>query len=338
MQSQSQASKLGEIRYRLKISAQHTGKQIFFKNEPNQKEIKKILTERLKKYKKDFAILRRQKLLKSPFLEIGSEYAIASLLLKNHYSLDGFASDISFHSLTKTRHFAKIFKLNKVPNLLCADTENLPLKSNSIPFVFAYETLHHFPDLTLPLKEIYRVLSPSGIFFIGSDPIIQSFQIKLWRRPTKLRPWEKILKYLLILPFITHVGASETKFGIIEGGFDLKTWLKSLSKFTRVEAKITLYPFGPSAILKKDSHGWQNLNLLLKLGLFLLGGDFQAICFKKGSSKNTSYKFICPNCQSKNSKEIILEDFYCSRCKNTYLVKNGVPILLTKQVAKHLIA
>ncbi len=330
---QSQASKLGEIRYRQKISAQHTDKQIFFKNEPDQKEIKKILAERLKKYKKDFAILRRQILLKSPFLEIGAEYAIASLLLKNHYSLEGFASDISLHSLTKTRHFAKIFNLHKIPGLLCADAENIPLKSNSIPFIFTYETIHHFPNPTILFKEIYRVLSPGGIFFIGSDPIIPSFQIKIWKRPSKLRWWEKLLKILLILPFISHIGDSEEKYGINEGGFNLKTWLNSLQIFNEIKVKITLYPFGPSTILKKH----QQPNIFYKSYLFLFGGDIQAVCYKKGLMQNSSKVFICPNCRKNKKGEFELSsNLTCTNCTQTYNKFNKIPILLEYKLASNL--
>lgn len=338
MQPQSQANKLGEIRYRKIISEQHTGKRIFFKNEPDQKEIKKILAGRLSEYRKTFSELKRRNILKSPFLEIGAEYAIASLLLKNRYSLDGFASDISLYSLTKTRHFAKIFKLHKIPGLLCSDAENLPLKSNSIPFVFAYETLHHFPNPALPLKEIYRILSPGGIFFIGSDPIIQSFQIKLWRRPTRLRFWEKILKMMLILPFVSHIGKAETEYGIIEGAFNLKTWQNCLNLFDNVEAKITIYPFGPSKKLTNSQYTkWQRLNPLFKLGLFLFGGDIQAICYKKGSPKETTQQLICPKCLSRYSREVLLENLSCSKCKSRYLKKNGITILLQEPIAKHLI-
>lgn len=341
MTIQSLKSKHGEIKYRRLIAKQHAGEHTYFKEELNRTEIKKLLGERLLGAKKTFQDLKKRRLLSSPFLEIGAEYALVSTLLKNKFNLEGFASDISFYSLKKASYFAQVFNFRKLPGLVCADAYALPFRKNSLPFIFTYETLHHFPDPKPVLKEIYRVLSPGGVYFIGSDPVKQSLQIKFWRRPTKLRPWEKLLKALLVLPFISHIGKSETEFGIIEEGFDLNTWQKSLSIFNRVEAKITLYPFGPSFKMNNDHGQWSDINTLAKSYLFLFGGDFQAICFKQSNTKTQilldSNPFACPNCLNNDQSTLVkisARQFKCTQCSETYTKRDNIFILLPKSVKK----
>ena len=334
MQLQTQANKLAEIKYRQKISVQHTGKKVFFKNEPNQKEIQLVLKKRLEQYKDDFKNLnlKESTLIKSPFLEIGAEYAIASSYLRNKYKTNGIACDLSFYSLKKAKYFAKTFKLKKIPTLVCADANCLPFKSNSIPFIFVYESLHHFPHPKPILKEIYRVLAPGGTLFIGSEPIKQGFQIKLWRRPNKLRTWEKALKAVLILPFISHIGKSEVDYGILEEAFPLKTWLKSLSTFDSFEAQIEIPYINLTKKITKDKKSTFPMSLILNL----TGGGIRAICKKaQGKPSNITLKqpvFICPNCL--DSKEIELKNLSCPRCKNTFFKKSGIPILLKGRTAQ----
>lgn len=343
MQLQTQAHKISEVNYRKKISAQHTGKKVFFKDEPDQQQIKEILKKRIGQYKNDFQNLKKNNLIKSPFLEIGAEYALASSYLKSKFKIEGIACDISFHSLKKARHFARIFKLKNNPMLACADADNLPFKSDSFPFIFVYETLHHFPHPSPVLNEAYRVLAPGGVCLVGSDPIKQGLQINLWHRPNKLRIWEKLLKMIFILPFISHIGKTEVEKGILEGAFPLSVWKDSLSIFEKVEATVRAFPWGPEQkIYKNDKNLWTGPNLITKAALLMFGGGLQAVCKKEGKLENKKgdiYSFlICPDCKATNKAENSLEkdgsDFVCPQCKNIYLQKNNVLVLLQKDLEK----
>lgn len=336
MQLQTQANKISEINYRRKISDQHTSDKIHFKQEPNNKEIKKTLSVRLKEYKIDFRDLARSGLLKSPFLEIGAEYSLASSLLKSNFKVDGIACDISFHSLAKAPYFAKTFKLEKVPTLICADANNLPFKSNSLPFIFIYEALHHFPHPKPVLEEIKRVLEPGGILLIGAEPVKQSFQIPLWRRPTKLRNWEKALKAILVLPFISDIGKTEVDSGILEESFTLKTWLKSLSLFDSFEAEVEIPYLNLSQKIASPTDSAFPISLLLKL----TGGGIHAICKKAykpigkmPSAQEGKSIFICPNCKLNLKKEVSIQNYSCPKCGSKYTRKSGVVILLAKKIA-----
>lgn len=339
MQLQTLANKIAEINYRRKISAQHTKAKIHFEEEPNNKEIKKILRKRLTQYKGDFKKLRKSNLLKSPFLEIGAEYCIASTFLKSKYKMDGIASDISFHSLKKAPYFAKTFKLKRVPTLICSDANTLPFKSNSFPFVFIYESLHHFPHPQPVLEEIKRVLAPGGILLMGAEPIKQSFQIPLWRRPTKLRVWEKALKAILVLPFISHIGKTEVDSGILEEAFTLKTWLQSLSIFDSFEAKVDIPIINFSQKISKPTDSAFPLSLLLKL----TGGGIHAVCKKinkpqpKSLSSGLESVFICPNCKLNLKKEVSIHNYNCPKCKSEYQKMAGVIILLPKKIVDHML-
>jgi ubiquinone/menaquinone biosynthesis C-methylase UbiE len=47
--------------------------------------------------------------------------------------------------------------------------ENLPLESDSASVVLAINSLHHWEDVNLGLREVMRVLAPGGRFFIGDE-------------------------------------------------------------------------------------------------------------------------------------------------------------------------
>src|SRR3989344_9246727 len=251
MTFQSTGAKLAEVVFRSQIVNQQLGKDLIFPNEPTVKEFKKLLTFKLKETDKTFKMLQKRNLPLSPYLEIGSEHPLRPALLESKYKAVGFATDISLYSLSKTPQFVRKFNYKKIPKTICCDAYNLPFKSNSFPFVFIYETLHHFPDPKPVLEEIKRVLASGGTLLVGADPICATFQIKLWRRPTKLRVWEKILKFFLILPFISHIGKTEVDHGIIETAFSLKTWQDALSVFDKVEVTMKAFPWGPTESVKK---------------------------------------------------------------------------------------
>lgn len=337
-------AKLGEIKFRAKISDQHLGIANYFANEPQRQEFVKIFSPKLKETEKLFRSLAKKGVPLSPYLEIGSEHALRPSLLENKFNSHGIASDISIYSLAKAKKYAKLFNFKKVPKIVACDAYNLPFKSKSFPLIFIYETLHHFPDPRPVLEEIRRVLAPGGICIIGGDPIKQHLQIKLWRRPNKLRFWEKLLKISLVLPFISQIGKTETQYGIIETSFDLKTWQKALSIFAQVEARLNSYPFGFLQTIKKGPSGsWTLPSIKTRLALAIFGGGLEAICQKVGREPQKSPKsqleelLICPNCLKNYQKEISLSKnnkIYCPNCSYVYQRKNRVLILLEKRLEK----
>ncbi len=338
---QSLNAKKGEVRYRSARVLQLLGETNSINNEPDVYEFRKLLKSKLKITENKFKRFQKKSIHLSPYLEIGSEHGLRAALLDDKFKAKGFAIDISLHSLAKASAFSKFYGYKKAPKTICADAENLPFASESFPFVFVYETLHHFPYLKSPLEEAYRVLSPGGVCFIGSDPVKQTFQFSLWYRPNKLRAWEKVLKALFILPFISHIGKTEVEEGIIEGAFSLKEWEEALSIFDKVEVTLKTFPLGPSqTIIKNDHKKWLTPNLQTRLALFLFGGGLEAICFKKGDIKITDTQInnylICPNCKHTRKIEIRITNYQCPKCRSTFSKKLGVPILIEKKLAEEL--
>lgn len=341
MQTQSTKSKIAEVKYRSQITKQHLGEKEFWKNEPNQKEFDQILNSRLVKYQDIFKYLQKKNSIKSPFLEIGAEYCLASTLLVNKFGAYGIASDISLISLAHARNFAKKFKFKKLPKIICADASNLPFKSGTFPLVFVYESLHHFPDPQPVMSELKRILSPQGILLIGSEPIKQSLQLKLWRRPTKLRFWEKLLKATLVLPFISHIGKTEVEHGILEEAFELKKWLNAFSIFENFEARISLPFVKISQKITKDA---PNPSLIFNLILKFTGGGITAICRKEATGTQTlsaKIEFICPSCKINLHQEIILDissnNYTCQKCHQKFIKRSGILTLLEKSLEKEIL-
>ena len=65
-----------------------------------------------------------------------------------------------------TKHIPKEFNAK----IYIENTENTSITSNSSDIVTAYSFLHHLYELKPTLREAYRILKPSGIFYSGMDP------------------------------------------------------------------------------------------------------------------------------------------------------------------------
>lgn len=342
MQLQSKTIKLAEVGYRAKIAKQHLGKNCIFVNEPTAREFKNILKERLRQSTQTFKMLAKEGVIFSPYLEIGAEYSLRSSLLENKFGAVGFSSDISLPSLARSKEFAKLFNFKKTPKTICADAYNLPFKSNYFPFIFIYETLHHFPDPKPVLLEVKRVLAPGGICLIGAEPIRQSLQIRLWRRPNKLRRWEKALKFLLILPFISHIGKTEVEHGIIEEAFSFKTWQGALSVFDKGEVNIHVFNLSETQCMSPQKN-WLVPTFAVKTLVELFGGGFEAILTKAETSqkypKGIKQSLICPNCLSEKKiqvklKTLKIKGLFCPNCKTNYGYYKNVLVLLKDDLKK----
>lgn len=334
---QTLKSKQGEVNYRSKLVSQYQDKEIIFENEPNRKEIILALKERLKSTKKDLAILKKNHVKFSPYLEIGAEFGHRAAVVEEKYQANGFALDISFESLAQMPFFARELKLKKIPKRICADAYHLPFRNNSFNFIFCYQTLHHFPDPSPIIKEAFRVLAPGGYFFVNEEPISQAFNLKLWRRPTKLRKWEKFLKYIFILPFVSTIGKTETDHHILENTFSLKVWEKSLEPFENVTTWVNSYPFGlESKIPKNTPTNWLKPSILTNAFITFTGGGIKILAQKSHSVSKKPPKKLdnildCPACLKTLTPNLV-----CGKCHTSYPVVNSIKLLLKKKLMKKL--
>lgn len=331
------SAKLGEVEFRKTLVKQHLGEKNLIPGEPGQEEISQILKQRVSLTRKIFQTLKSQDFPLSPFLEIGAEKGQRSMLLVNEFDAEGVACDISLESLESASSFAKILGFRKIPKLVCADAYHLPFKNDSFPFVFCFETLHHFPDPAPIIAEIHRVLTPGGVFYFGEEPVSQTLNLNLWRRGYHLNFLEKILKIIGILPFISRIGKTEVSYGILEEAFSLKTWKLALSIFTFVETVVQPVFFGPKSFFSKNQGNWHDPQFLTFALIALQGGGIEGLCIKKEGRKSYNsieVNLICPDCKKAVVKKG--DDFFCRHCQRRFRSKNGVLMLLPDKLQKKL--
>lgn len=333
VQSQTLDHKKSEVLFRKKLVRQHLGEKSFFPGQPDTNLILKEFKKRLKVTKEDFQDLLAKKVQISPYLEIGAEKCQRAMYLSSTLDAKGFAGDISAESLASADRFIKILGFGSMPIRVCLDAYNLPFRSNSMPLVFFYETLHHFPHPKPVLEEAYRVLKPGGHIFFNEEPVKQLLNLRLFRRDLRLNVLEKILKYTLILPFISTIGKSEVEHGILEEAFTLKVWRESL-RFPEVRATIKPYPIGWEQHLS-------NLDLLSKLLIIVQGGSIKAlIAAKKDPNqiflpRNILEVLRCPDCKIDKSLRILSNKklkLSCASCKRVFKESFGVLNLLPKSL------
>ena len=93
-------------------------------------------------------------------LDVGCGTANNTILFAEVTSVKLAGLDISFGMLEKAHQ-----KTTKTP-LVQSTADSLPYSSESFHFVFMTEVLHHLPDISSAIEEIYRVLEFEGRFCI----------------------------------------------------------------------------------------------------------------------------------------------------------------------------
>lgn len=295
MKYQNDEEKKGEILFRSKLYEQHVLGRNIFEDEFNKDEIAEIIRSRVAKSDSQFSKLKEKGVALSPFLEVGAERCQRSMLLSDKYDSLGFAVDISYDSLRSADYFFKKFKMKRMPIRVCCDAYNLPFRNNSFPFVFCYETLHHFPDPTPIVGEIKRVMS-RGHFFFDEEPVKQILNLKLYKRKNKIysiheRRKNKVVR--VIEHFISTRTCNEEEYGIIENvDISLKHWKRISKMFDHSEVDLVVGPISCKLNYPRFS--------LKRTLANLAGGSITGLCFadKKmsDSSKDVFGLLGCPNC------------------------------------------
>jgi SAM-dependent methyltransferase/uncharacterized protein YbaR (Trm112 family) len=326
------ANKKGEIEFRKKLVSQQVEGHKTFADEYDAKGIENILKTRMKNTLNQMIAIKESGKELSPYLEIGAERCQRSLIMENEMEATGAAADISFDMLKSGDYYKDIFSRNKIPLRICCDANNLPFLSDSIPFIFCYETLHHFPDPSPVVQEIYKALSPGGYFYFSEEPYKKVLHINLLKGKkaysqqslsrNKLR---RIFDY-----FFSESTCNEVEHGVLENhDIPIKIWKQTLSCFD--EHDIDLKPPGlPSSKLFNPQSSY-----LTYLGAYLLGGLISGMCRKHGNNPHNEDSIlnllICPSCKKEGNEVLLTQNkmqFFCEQCSKKYPVMDAVIFLL----------
>ena len=340
MKTQHIKNQLGEIEFRKKLVQQQIAGEKLFVDEYDRDGIIEILKLRMNKTYEQMSSLKQKNIKISPYVEIGAERCQRSLVMENDFESVGFAVDISRDMLESSNFYMKIFKKKKAPVKICADAYSLPFNSNSMPFVFCYETLHHFPDPEPIIREIYRILTPDGFFFFEEEPFKNQFNIGLYKVKNKIYSNGSLTKgkiFKLFDYFLGEKTCNEIDFGIIENDkIPLHYWMSILKKFNKND--VAIKTIIGTYHLKKDI----SINPAKQLAR-LLGGTISGLC-KKGNGKNHfSYEdpelLMCPNCKEGNFdmttlKAKDIDKIECSICHHIYPIFNQIIYFLKQEKLK----
>ncbi len=332
MERQHVANQKGEIEFRRKLRMQQIEGEVIFDDEFDKDATERILKERMDTTLARMTQIKDAGIPLSPYLEIGAERGQRSLIMENDIGGSGAAADISYDMLQSCEHYQKTFGKSKRPARLCCDANNLPFRSNSLPFVFCFEFLHHFPEPGPIVAEIFRVISPGGYFLFEEEPYKNALHWNLYKGKKAYSNHSlnrsKIRKLLDRL-FATAV-CNEVEHGVIEN-HEIPTaqWKDALNPFEKKD--VWLRPFSRSAI---ESELFNPTSYLKYFAAYLIGGTISGLCKKQSgnSDKLTSISdaLICPSCKQVGVEAPLNQNnslFTCSKCSKQYPVIDGVAFL-----------
>ena len=340
MQTQTVSNLRGEIEFRRKLAEQHVTGRMLLPDYYGKDAHDEILRERMTTTLRDLTALRARGVQLSPFLELGAERGQRSLVLVNDLGATGIAADISFDQLKTAEHFAQLFGKPNLPVRICCDINHLPLRSNAFPFVFCYEFLHHFPELTPVVREIHRVLG-DGTFFFNEEPYHRP-KLVLFRQRQKIYA-ESVLQRSKLLRFLskffTEEICDEREHGIVENhDIPLSDWIAATKLFAGHDVTAASLEGRIRSRLGERLSPRNLLNLLL-------GGGISGTCTKIISAPppppaTPLDALICPECLTKAQVENSLQPFAsglcCAVCDARFPQVEGIYFLLPTTLFREL--
>jgi hypothetical protein len=99
MNRQSIKNRKGEIEFRRKLAEQQTEGKRQFDDEFDNVGIEKLLQERMRRTLEQMTLLKRNRVVLSPYVEIGAERCQRSLVMENDIGVKGISVDISYDML-----------------------------------------------------------------------------------------------------------------------------------------------------------------------------------------------------------------------------------------------
>lgn len=328
----------GEVEYRRRLVRQQVAGETSLADEFDSATIATILRERMERTRAQMAALRDAGVRISPYVEIGAERGQRALVMENALGAHGAAADLSFDMLRACEHYRAEFGLERLPLRVCCDAYHLPFRTGSLPFVFCYETLHHFPEPGPIVAEAHRVLAPGGTFLFDEEPYRKVLHVNLFKG-RKLYGREAAtssrLRRLLERLF-SETACNEVEFGILENhDIPLGTWKRALSPFARTDAVLHSMRVLSERLV-------QPRNPLAFALAWAWGGTISGTCRKAGALPADvpaiADTLACPTCVARGDGTLEREpDAYrCRTCRARYPVVDGVAFLMAAERRREL--
>ena len=338
MDHQSGKAQKGEIAFRRGLFRQQVEGERVFGDEYDGPAISRILAERMRKTLADISLLRSIGVPVSPYLEIGAERCQRSMVLENDLGAEGIAADISYDMLRSCGHYMEVFGKRRSPLRVCCDANRLPFISGSLPFVFCYQTLHHFPDPGPVTAEVMRVLAPGGYFAIEEEPFRKILHLGLYKG-RKIHAAPSVYGRLagLLDFFFSKINCNETDYGVIENdNIPLGAWKRALAGFA--EKRMTL-----RTIRGVETELFAPRSPMKFFFAWLFGGGIRGLCRKSGvptgSYAPVSESLACPVCRERGVETRLRGNggfFSCRSCASSFPVEDGVLFLFSDEKFKEL--
>lgn len=323
----------GEVEFRRRLFQQQVEGREIFDDELGAEEIEAVLRERMDATVRDIAALRSQGITVTPYVEIGAERGQRALALENRLGCRGAAVDLSLDLLRSCEHYARRFEAAAMPLRVCADAYRLPFATGSLPFVFCYQTLHHFPDPDPIVEEIHRVLAPGGHFFFAEEPYKRLLHLELYsfRVGSRTSGRRGIAKKVFQRLFGREI-TREEEFGVVENHeMSVARWRRAVSRFEDV--KLSLSSVGLRAELGEGGS-------LLRRGIATLaGGLISGVCRKAGRLEDRAAS-VEEALVSPTGPDAPLRrrgpEWECPATGETFPVADGVAVLMREETRRSL--
>ncbi len=329
---QSIENKQGEIEFRRKLVEQQVYGETHFDDEFDADKIEDILKSRMVATLEDMELLKSNNTPLSPYLELGAERGQRSLIMENDLGCSGAALDISFDMLKSCSYYRTKFGKEKIPVRICCDAYHLPFLSNSIPFIFCYQVLHHFPNPGIIIEELHRVLSAGGTLYFNEEPFKKVAHFNLYQRDSSSNSISKDKKGFLkrIMDFFfSYEKLVEHDYSIVENDdITLADWKQYLAFFREKNIEI-------HSLKGINSELFTPRNAFNYFLTYLLGGTIRGTCKKDGqlsiANAEVSAALACPMCRTNGLEaQLKAEHDYllCQHCGKKYPIIDGVMFLL----------
>jgi ubiquinone/menaquinone biosynthesis C-methylase UbiE len=334
MQRQGVSSQRGEIEYRRAMVRHEVVPPRTSTDESLPDETARLLEQRMVTTAARIRQVASEGTVLAPYLEIGAERGQRALVLENDFGAHGAAADISLDMLKSSAHWARRLARPKLPLRVCCDAHTLPFRSGTLPLVFCYQTLHHFPDPEPILNQISRVLAPGGTFVFDEEPFRRALRQHFFH-PNDPGPSAGRARRALhsVLQFFSDPGQDEVRYGIVENhSISTTRWRSLLERFS--ERDVTLSSVRGLVRSPLDSQ-W---NPLARAVHHLFGGSIGGQCRKSGGPASAPVRIedvlACPTCVEAGADRPIQQSgdaWVCVGCGARYPVVDGVLLLLVPE-------